>query len=166
MAALPDRLTAASTTSSQARGASEGERAADLAARARRIIEQGFGEGDLTVLDELMAPDVVEHQRGNRSGVEGGKAVARTLHAWMSDFTLEVERLVVDGDTVWVRNRGRGTNTGSVMGHPASGRPVDVTVFDVMRFEDGLVVEHWGVADQLGLLLQVGAMPAPGRTPG
>jgi predicted SnoaL-like aldol condensation-catalyzing enzyme len=52
------------------------------------------------------------------------------------------------------------------MGHPASGRPVDVTVFDVMRFEDGLVVEHWGVADQLGLLLQVGAMPAPGRTPG
>jgi predicted ester cyclase len=152
-------------TASISPGTTAGSEAAalDLATRTRRLIERGFGDGDLSVLDELMAPGVIEHQRGNQGGIDGAKGVARVLHSWMSDFSLVVEDLVVDGDTVWVRNRGRGTNTGPVMGHAPSGRPVDVTVFDVMRFEDGLVVEHWGVADQMGLLLQVGAMPGPGR---
>lgn len=77
----------------------------------------------------------------------------------MTPFELAVEDLVVSGDTVWTRNRGRGVNTGPVMGHPATGRTVEVDVFDVMRFADGRVVEHWGVADQLGLLLQLGMVP-------
>lgn len=134
----------------------------DLAARTRRLIEEGFGHGDLAVLDELMAPDVVEHQRGNGQGREGAKQVARTLNRWMSGFELVVEDLVVDGDTVWTRNRGRGTNTGSVMGRPPTGRSVEVDVFDVVRYENGRVVEHWGVADQLGLMIQLGHVPAPG----
>jgi len=54
----------------------------DLADRARRLIEVGIGQGDLLVLDELMAADIVEHQRGNREGRDGAKQVARTLHTW------------------------------------------------------------------------------------
>jgi predicted ester cyclase len=135
----------------------------DLVDRTRRLIEVGFGQGDLSVLDELMAEDIVEHQRGNRPGRDGGKAVVRTLHGWMSDFSLTVEDLAVNGDTVWTRNRARGVNTGSVMGRPPSGRPVEVDVIDILRFEDGRAVEHWGVADQLGMMLQVGAMGAPER---
>jgi predicted ester cyclase len=136
---------------------------ADLADRTRRLIETGFGQGDLAVLDELMAVDIAEHQRGNRSGRDGAKDVVRTLHAWMSDFSLTVEDLAVSGDTVWTRNRGRGVNTGSVMGHPPTGRSVEVDVIDIIRFEDGKAVEHWGIADQLGLMLQVGAMPGRNR---
>lgn len=131
----------------------------DLADHARRLIEVGFGQGDLSILDELMAADVVEHQRGNRSGRDGAKAVVRTLHAWMSNFSLTVEDLAVSGDTVWTRNRGRGVNTGSVMGHAPTGRSVEVDVIDILRFEDGKVVEHWGIADQLGMMIQVGAIP-------
>lgn len=131
----------------------------DLADRARRLIEVGFGQGDLSVLDELMADGITEHQRGNRSGRDGAKAVVRTLHAWMSDFSLTVEDIAVSGDTVWTRNRGRGVHTGSVMGHAPTGRSVEVDVIDILRFEDGTVVEHWGIADQLGLMIQVGAMP-------
>lgn len=133
---------------------------ADLADRARRLIEVGIGQGDLSVLDELMAEDIVEHQRGNRSGRDGAREVAATLHRWMSDFSLTIEDLAVSGDTVWTRNRARGTNTGAVMGNPPSGAPVEVDVIDILRFEDGLAVEHWGIADQVGLMLQVGAMPA------
>lgn len=131
----------------------------ELADRTRRLIEVGFGQGDLSVLDDLMAEDIVEHQRGNRSGRDGAKAVVRTLHGWMSDFTMTVEDLAIAGDTVWTRNRARGVNTGSVMGNPPTGRPVEVDVVDIIRFEDGLAVEHWGIADQLGLMLQVGAGP-------
>ena len=136
----------------------------DLAERARRLIMIGIGQADLSVLDELMADDIIEHQRGNRGGRDGAKEVARTLHRWMSDFSLTVEDLAVAGDVVWTRNRGHGINTGSVMGTPPSGKNVDVDVIDILRFKDGLAVEHWGIADQVGLMLQIGALPA-GRIP-
>ena len=134
--------------------------AADLEDRTRRLIEVGMGQGDLSVLDELMAEDIVEHQRGNHAGRDGAKEVAATLHRWMSDFSLTVEDVAVAGDTVWTRNKARGVNTGAVMGNPPSGAPVEVDVIDILRFEDGRAVEHWGIADQVGLMLQVGAMPA------
>ncbi len=135
----------------------------ELGRRARRIIEDGFGRGDLDVLDELVAPDVVEHQRGNGQGIDGAKGVVAILHRWMSDFELSVQALAVDGDIVWTRNRARGVNTGPVMGHPPTRRQVEVDVFDVLRFENGRLVEHWGVADQFGLLLQLGIEPGRGE---
>ncbi len=134
----------------------------DNEARFRRLIDEGFTGGDLSVFDELMAEDCVEHQRGNPPGREGGKAVVRTLRGWFSDFSLTVEDVAVAGDVVWARNRARGTNTGAVFGNPPSGKQVEVTVFDVVRFRDGLIVEHWGVADQMGLMLQIGAVPGHG----
>ena len=133
-----------------------------LADRARRIIELGIGQGDLSVLDEA-GQNVVEHQRGNHPGRAGAKEVARTLHRWMSDFSLTVEDIAVAGDLVWTRNRARGVNTGSVMGNPPSGQVDDTDVFDILRFEDGIAVEHWGVADQVGLMQQIGAMPSGRR---
>ena len=129
----------------------------DNIAAFRRIIA-AFSSGDLDVIDELIAPDCVEHQRGNNPGSEGAKQVVRFLHRQLSDFSLTIEDLVADGDMVWTRNRARGVNTGSIMGNPPSGKAVEVDVFDIARFEDGKLVEHWGVADQLGLMLQVGAV--------
>ena len=135
----------------------------DNIAAFRRLIEDGFSAGDLAVVDEIVAPDCVEHQRGNHSGSQGAKEVIETLHRWMSDFTLTIEDLIAEGDMVWSRNRARGTNTGAVMGHAPTGRPVDVDVIDIGRFENGRLVEHWGIADQLGLMLQLGLLP--GRSP-
>lgn len=131
----------------------------DIADRFRRIVEEGIGRGDEAVLDEFVAPDVVEHQRGNHQGLEGAKGVTRTLHRWMSDFSLTVEDIAVTGGVVWTRNRARGTNTASVMGFGPSGEAVEIDVIDIGRFEDGKLVEHWGIADQMGLLLQVGFDP-------
>jgi predicted ester cyclase len=131
--------------------------------RFRRLIDEGFTGGNLDVVDELISPECVEHQRGNRSGVDGAKEVIRTLHRWMSDFSLTIEDVAVAGDVVWARNRARGVNTGSVMGNPPSGRLVEIDVIDIVRFEDGRVVEHWGIADQLGMMLQLGLMPARER---
>jgi predicted ester cyclase len=83
----------------------------------------------------------------------------------MSEFTLTIEDLVVDGDTVWTRNRARGINTGSIMGNAATGRTVEIDVIDIGRFEDGRLVEHWGIADQLGMMLQLGLMPGRDSAP-
>ncbi len=131
----------------------------------RRIIE-AISTGDLDVVDQLVAPDCIEHQRGNNPGAQGVKEISQTLHRWMSDFSLAIEDLVADGDKVWTRNRARGVNTGSVMGHPPTGRSVEVDVIDIGRFEDGKLVEHWGIADQLGLMLQLGLVPGPRRDAG
>ena len=130
-------------------------------AATRRLIDEGFSKGDLSVCDELVSPGATEHQRGLRSGIEGTKDAIRTLHSWFSDFSLVIEDLVATDDTVWIRNRATGVNTGSVLGRPPTGRPFEIDVFDVLRFEDGRLVEHWGVPDQLGLLAQLGLFGRP-----
>jgi predicted ester cyclase len=133
----------------------------DNVAAFRKLIEVGLSGGNLDVVEELVSPEAVEHQRGSKPGIEGTKATIATLHRWFSDFELTIVKLTAEGDTVWSLNRARGVNTGSVMGFPPTGKSFEIDVMDVARFEDGLIVEHWGVPDQLGLLIQLGLMPRP-----
>jgi predicted ester cyclase len=131
---------------------------------ARRLIEEGFNAGNLDVADELTAPELVEHQDfgpNHASGAEGVKAVIASLHRAFSDFHLEIDDLAVDGDKVWLRMLASGTNDGSFMGHPPTGRPMRTDVFDVLRVEDGRIVEHWGVPDRLGVLFRLGLFQPP-----
>ncbi len=134
-------------------------------AQFRRLIDVGFTQGDLSVVDETVSAQCLEHQRGSRPGTDGVKDTIRTLHRWFADFELSIEDLVADGDMVWVRNRARGTSNGSVMGHPSTGTRIEIDVFDSARFVDGKIVEHWGVPDQLGVMLQLGLLPRPEPTP-
>ena len=131
----------------------------------RRLFEEGFTRGHADVCDELVAPDAIEHQRGLKGGAEGTKETIRTLHAWFSEFELTIDDLVAQGDQVWMRATGGGLNTGSIFGRPPTGRRAVITVFDQVRFRDGRIVEHWGVPDQLGLLMQLGLFGRPEPAP-
>ncbi len=125
----------------------------------RRLIDEGFSGGRLEVADELIAPDVIEHQDygpGHAPGAEGVKAVMASLRRAFSDFRLDIEDIAVDGDVAWARNVATGTNDGSFMGHPPTGKPMRIDVIDVVRVRDGRIVEHWGVPDRLGVLRQLG----------
>ena len=86
-----------------------------------------------------------------------------SLRRAFSDFKLEIEALVVAGDTVWTRNVATGTNDGPYMGRSPTGRRFRIDVFDVLRVVDGRIVEHWGLPDRLGVLLQLGHGGPPGR---
>ena len=134
----------------------------DVAGRMHRLIEEGFANNDRVIIDELIAPDCIEHQRGHAQGVAGVREFVSRLHGWLSDLELRIEDLAVVGDRVWLRMRVAGTNTGPVNGLAPTGQRVSVDVFDLARIEAGRVAEHWGVADQLGMLLQLGY--APGRS--
>jgi predicted ester cyclase len=128
---------------------------------ARRLIDEAFTGGNLAAADELTSPDLVEHQEfgpDHAPGAEGVQAVITSLHRAFSDFNLAIEDIVVAGDTAWLRMLATGTNDGSYMGHPPTGRQMRVQVFDVIRVEDGRIVEHWGVPDRLGALLQLGLL--------
>lgn len=123
----------------------------------RHIIEEVFNQGHLEVADELVAPGCIEHQRsGMGDGPEGVKRVASVLRSAFPDFTLTIEDLVVSGDTVWARQRGGGTNLGRFAGRPPTGRKGVIDVIDICRFEAGKMVEHWGVPDQLGMMVSLG----------
>ena len=126
----------------------------------RRLIDEAFSRGRLEVCDQLISDDLVEHHDygpNHATGPAGVKGVVTSLRRAFSDFNLTIEALVVAGDTVWIRNVATGTNDGPYMGHPATGRRFRAQVFDVLRVVDGRVVEHWGVPDRLGVLLQLGA---------
>jgi predicted ester cyclase len=123
-----------------------------------RLIEEGFNKGDLSVADEIVAADCKEHQRGNSDGSAGTREVIETLHGWFPDFKMSAEDIVAVGDKVWAHFTARGTNLGPVMGRPPTGKKVAVDVIDIVRFKDGKVVEHWGVPDQLGMMIQLGLM--------
>jgi predicted ester cyclase len=132
----------------------------------RRLIDEGFNRGDLSVADEITAPDIVEHQDfgpDHAAGAEGVRAVITSLRRAFSDFHLQIEDIATSGDTVWARLTATGTHDGPFMGHPPTGRRMRATVFDVVRVVDGRMVEHWGVPDRLGVLyqLEIVAQPIP-----
>ena len=100
----------------------------------RTLIEKGFNEGDLEVVDAITSPELIEHQNFGPShapGAEGVRAVVESLRRAFPDFRLTIEDLVADGDTVWLRMVATGTNAGSFMGHAPTGRPIRIDVFDV-----------------------------------
>ncbi|HEX3508030.1 MAG TPA: ester cyclase [Candidatus Dormibacteraeota bacterium] len=129
----------------------------------RRIIEEGFNQGKLEVADELIAPGAVEHQRGSADGPEGLKKTIKILRSAFPDFTITITEIVAVGDKVWAMQKGGGTNDGGFFGHPPTGRKAFIDVIDVCRFEDGKLVEHWGVPDQLGMLMALGHVAPPAR---
>ena len=70
------------------------------------------------------------------------------------DGKFEVEDMIAEGDKVFVRARMMGTHQGEFLGIPATGRTISVGVGDYMRFDNGAVVEHWGVTDT-GAMMQL-----------
>ena len=130
----------------------------------RRLIDEGFNAGELNVADELTSPDMVEHQDfgpHHAPGAEGVRAVITSLRRAFPDFRLEIQDLTVQGDAAWARLVATGTHDGPFMGHPATGRRMRATVFDVVRVVDGRMVEHWGVPDRLSVLHQLGILEQP-----
>jgi predicted ester cyclase len=130
----------------------------------RRLIEEVFNQGRMEVAGELIAPHSIEHQRGGMGdGPVGVKRTATILRSAFPDLSLTIQDLIVDGDKLWARQRAGGTNLGPFFGFPATGKTAYIEVFDVVRFENGRVVEHWGVPDQLGMMIALGLVALPTR---
>ena len=128
----------------------------------RLLIEEGFGKGDVSVFDKHASPDFIEHQHGMiPQNAEGVKNAIKYLHQAFADFSLTIEDIVIHEDSVWGRMTGRGTQRGQFGPMPPTGRNIEITVIDIMRFKDGKLIEHWGVADRLAAMEQLGMKPPP-----
>ena len=131
----------------------------DLKRIANTWIEKGWQQGDSGVVDELHAPDFVDHDPGGRSSDnEGFKLGIERLFAAFPDLQAEVEDLVVDADTdsVAVRWSATGTHRGPYLGAEPSGCTVVFKGIEIIRIRDGLITERWGEWDGIDLLEQLG----------
>jgi predicted ester cyclase len=124
----------------------------------RKVIEEGFGKGDLSVIDRYMSNDITEHQFGHKGGKEGVKMSIQDLHASFPDMRYSLQKYVQDGDIIWVHYKAAATHTGSFMGVPPSGKKIEIDVMDVARIQNGTIVEHWGIPDRFALLMQLGLL--------
>jgi predicted ester cyclase len=120
----------------------------------RRFIERGFNQGDLTVVDEITGPKYLEHEylMPTDVGPETMKTGIREARKAVRDLKMTIEDIAASGDKVWARMLCRGLDA-------ASGKPIVMTVMDISRFEDGKLVEHWGVPDRFAMLHQLGLLP-------
>ena len=128
----------------------------------RNVIVEAFNKGNYSVLQDHFNPDFIENQFGLHATIQGMQGDIQFLRTAFPDFNLTIEDIVADGDKVWVRMTARGTNLGGFMGPPNS-KSFRVAVFDVCRFEDGKVVEHWGSPDRFAMLAQLDLLPKPVR---
>lgn len=137
------------------------EEQANLAA-ANRIYNEFINQGKEEVFDELVSPDFIEHDKtpGLEPTRNGVKQLFRMFRAAFPDLHFRVEDMIASGDKVVARATMQGTQQGEFMGIQPTGKKVEVELIDIFRFANGKIVEHWGVADNLGMMQQLGAMPA------
>jgi predicted ester cyclase len=124
-----------------------------------------ISENRLDRVEEIIAPDEVDHALppGVPAGLEGVKLVFRLLHTAFPDLHIQIDDLVAENDKVVGRVTARGTHQGEFMGIAPTGKPVSFNAIDVVRIAGGKIVERWSQVDNLGLLQQLGAVPAAGQ---
>jgi steroid delta-isomerase-like uncharacterized protein len=136
---------------------------ADYKQMAERWFSEVMSEGKIEVIDELCAPDYIEHDPfpGTSADLAGLKDSIGVIRAAFPDIEVTADDMVLEGDRLAVRSTMRATHEGDFMGMPASGKKVEVSNYDFVRFENDQAVEHWGVIDSAALMEQIGAVPAP-----
>ncbi len=130
----------------------------DAAAREKR---------DAAFLDEFVASDYVNHNPppGFTPDLEGLKqAYAYFLEANPDGYHL-IEDMIAEGDKVVTRLSAYGTQTGELFGIPPTGKKFRETAIAIHRIANGKIVEHWGEADNLGVMQQLGVVPPPEVAP-
>jgi steroid delta-isomerase-like uncharacterized protein len=132
---------------------------------ARRVFEEVLNGKDLDLLDELAAPDYIEHSPlpGQGTGIAG----IRDRYTMLFDafeFHFAVDDVIAEGDKVVLRWTQTGTHVGPLFGMPATGRSSRTTGIEIWRVDNGRLAEHWDVVDVYGQLMQLGLLPQPAST--
>jgi steroid delta-isomerase-like uncharacterized protein len=132
----------------------------------RRFLEE-VARGEIDRAIDLLAPDAVVHLAGAPGPLDRAAFAqfGKAFHAAFADERLTVEDQVAEGDRVVTRLTETATHVGPFMGIPPTGRMVRMTGIWIDRVVDGTIVERWSEFDQLGMLGQLGLVPAPAQPP-
>jgi predicted ester cyclase len=129
--------------------------------RFNELFGESWRTGDVVILDEVLAPDFVYHSPGAPPDLGGFKQSLLMLSAGLHDLRYSVEDLFAEGDKVADRLTWQATHQGELMDIPPTGNTVMGTEIHISRIADGKIVERWGQGDNLGMMRQLGVVPAP-----
>lgn len=120
---------------------------------ARRFLA-AFAAGDTATLTQVVAEDAIDHNAppGMKPGRQGLLDAVAMFRGGFPDLEISADRIVAERDSVAVYGTIRGTNTGTLMGSPATGRRAVFNYMDMYRISDGWIVEMWHVEDIAGML--------------
>jgi steroid delta-isomerase-like uncharacterized protein len=130
---------------------------------ARRFFEELCNERKLEVADEILTADSLYHDPQSPPSEPGPEGVKETVRIYQEtlDGHWNVHEVIATDDRVVTRWTGTGVHQAELMGIPPTGREISVEAISIMRVQDGRIAEHWCTWDTLGLLQQIGAVPAP-----
>jgi steroid delta-isomerase-like uncharacterized protein len=136
--------------------------------KVRRLLEEGFGQGKVDVVDEVLHSDFVCYDPNSEAGeIRGADTIKGEIEYFRTaapDLTYTVEDQIAEGDKVVSRYRVSGTHQGEFFGVPGTGNRVEFTGINIDRFdESGKMVEEWPEYDLLGAMRQIGAVPEPAQ---
>lgn len=131
----------------------------------RRFYEE-IDKGNLDILDELVAPDYLDHNPppfpGLHAGVDGLKQAFRIFREATPGHH-QIEDQIAEGDKVVTRLTSYGKHEGDLPGAPRTGNDLKMTSITIHRIANGKLVEKWAEKDVLGFLQQIGVIPSPSR---
>ncbi len=124
----------------------------------QRFFDEVWNKGNLSVVDELLALDFVDHNAPPNTprGRKGYKAIVSMYRAAFPDISFTMDQILSENDRVAFRLTSRGTQKGDFMGIPASGKQVSFGGMTFVRMHDGQIAERWGITDIPALLQQLG----------
>ena len=132
----------------------------------RRVFEEVWNNKNVDAVDELMASSYIHHDPQSpvvMSGVEGYKQFVSHYLTAFPDLHFAIEDEIADERTTVSRWTATGTHQGDLPGIPRTGRKISVTGMTIARVKDGKFIESWGNWDTLGLLQQLGVLPAEAK---
>ncbi len=126
-----------------------------------RYFEEVWNRGDVDALDELLAPDYVNHTPSTPNPTPGPtdlKPIVLAIRGAFPDLHYEIRDIVATDDAVVMRVRMTGTHRGDLFGLPPTGKRISVDQINIERIRGGRIAEHWRVTDELSLMKQLGAV--------
>ena len=135
----------------------------------RKFVDEVVNKKNLAMIDEMIGPDYVEHDEmppGTPPGAEGLKQMMGMFLSGFPDLQTTTEDVIAEGDRVMGRHTTTGTHNSDFMGIPATGKRISIGEIHIVRIVNGKAVEHWGQVDMMGMMQQLGVIPAPGQPEG
>jgi len=132
-------------------------------ALSRRVLEEAFNAGNIDVIDELVTTDFVNHDAALPEAMIGPEAAKATISGYRTafpDLRITIEEQIADDQGVATRWSAKGTHEGDLMGMAPTGKQSTVTGITIDRIVDGRIAESWTNWDTLGMLQQLGVVPA------
>jgi len=140
----------------------------DIREIASRYREEFWNKGDLSVAEEIIAPNCIYHINdpitlASGTGPEAAKKAVSTYRRAFPDLHITIEDTIVEGNRVVVRWTARGTHMGELMGFAPSHMKVTVTGIDIYHIAEGKIREFWVNWDTMGFMQQLGLEPLAAR---